>query len=107
MVLLTSAGLELGRGNAAGAEAYLRQVDLRTSAAARTRALTLIAQAQEIQGKTAGADASYRAAMAATTEEPRARYAAFLLHQGKREEAAGQLEAPENAERRATGLYRK
>ena len=108
VVLLTSAELELSGGNAAGAEAHLSRVDLRTSAATRTRTLTLLAQAQEAQGKTGEADATYREAMtAATTEEPRARYAAFLLKQGRREEAAGLLEALEKTERRATGLYRK
>jgi len=108
VVLLTSAELELARGNPAGAEAHLSQVDLRTSAATRTRTLTLLAQAQEAQGKLVEADATYREAMtAATTEEPRARYAAFLLKGGRREEAAGLLDALEKTERRATGLYRK
>ncbi|WP_034384838.1 hypothetical protein [Deinococcus sp. YIM 77859] len=108
VVLLTSAELELARGNAAAAEALLDRVDLRTSAATRTRTLTLLAQAQEAQGKTAEADATYREAItAATTEEPRARYAAFLLKQGRREEAAGLLDQMARTEQRATGLYRR
>ncbi|GAA5532964.1 hypothetical protein [Deinococcus aluminii] len=108
VVLLTSAELELARGNAAAAEGLLNRVDLRTSAATRTRTLTLLAQAQETQGKTAEADETYREAMtAATTEEPRARYAAFLLKHGRRDEAARLLEQLARTEQRATPLYRR
>ncbi|ANE43000.1 tetratricopeptide repeat protein [Deinococcus puniceus] len=108
VVLLTSAELDLARGNPADAEARLTRVDLRTSAATRTRTLTLLAQAQEKQGKVAEADATYQQAMtAATTEEPRARYAAFLVTQGRREEAAQVLEALAKTERRATNLYKR
>lgn len=108
VVLLTSAELELARRNPAAAEALLERVDLRTSAATRTRTLTLLAQAQEAQGKMGDADASYHEAMtAATTEEPRARYAAFLLEQGRRNEAAALLDAMEKTERRATPLYKR
>ncbi|GBF07801.1 hypothetical protein DAERI_170060 [Deinococcus aerius] len=108
VVLLTSAELELARGNAAAAESLLSRVDLRTSAATRTRTLTLLAQAQDAQGKPQEADATYREAMtAATTEEPRARYAAFLLKQGRRQEAQALLDALAKTEQRATGLYRR
>ncbi|MEF2279666.1 hypothetical protein V3W47_15330 [Deinococcus sp. YIM 134068] len=108
VVLLTSAELELARGNAAAAEELLGRVDLKTSAATRTRSLTLLAQAQEAQRKTAEADATYRDAMtAATTEEPRARYAAFLLGQGRRDEARQLLDQLARTEQRATNLYRR
>nr|WP_256488391.1 hypothetical protein [Deinococcus sp. HSC-46F16] len=108
VVLLTSAELELARANPAAAEELLERVDLRTSAATRTRTLTLLAQAQAAQGKVQDADATYREAMtAATTEEPRARYAAFLLEQGKQDEAAALLDAMEKTERRATPLYKR
>lgn len=108
VVLLTSAELELARGNAAAAESLLNRVDLKTSAATRTRSLTLLAQAQEAQGKTAEADQTYRDAMtAATTEEPRARYAAFLVGQGRQAEARQILDQLERTERRATNLYRR
>ncbi|MDL2343910.1 hypothetical protein QOL99_07075 [Deinococcus sp. MIMF12] len=108
VVLLTSAELELAREKPAAAETLLERVDLRTSAATRTRTLTLLAQAQAAQGKVEGADATYREAMtAATTEEPRARYAAFLLQQGRRDEAAALLSAMEKTERRATPLYKR
>ncbi|WP_102125651.1 hypothetical protein [Deinococcus planocerae] len=108
VVLLTSAELELARGNAAAAEGLLNRVDLKTSAATRTRSLTLLAQAQEAQGKTAEADGTYREAMtAATTEEPRARYAAFLLKQGRQAEAGQLLDQLAKTEQRATGLYRR
>lgn len=108
VVLLTSAELDLARGNAAAAEGLLNRVDLRTSAATRTRTLTLLAQAQDAQGKREEADATYREAMtAATTEEPRARYAAFLLKQGRRDEAGALLDALAKTEQRATSLYRR
>lgn len=108
VVLLTSAELDLARGNAAAAETHLNRVDLRTSAATRTRTLTLLAQAQATQGKAAEADQTYREAMtAATTEEPRARYAAFLLKQERKEEAATLLDALARTEQRATGLYKR
>ncbi|WP_104990049.1 hypothetical protein [Deinococcus sp. NW-56] len=108
VVLLTSAELELARENPGAAEILLERVDLRTSAATRTRTLTLLAQAQAAQGKRPEADTTYREAMtAATTEEPRARYAAFLLGQGRRDEAAALLEAMEKTERRATPLYKR
>ncbi|MBB5235034.1 hypothetical protein [Deinococcus budaensis] len=108
VVLLTSAELELARGDAAAAEAHLNRVDLRTSAATRTRTLTLLAQAQAAQGKPAEAEATYREAMnAATTEEPRVRYAGLLLEQGRRQEAATLLEAVAKTEARATPLYKR
>ena len=107
VVLLTSAELDLARGNPAGAETRLNAVDLKTSAATRTRALTLLAQAQEAQDKP-GADATYRDALtAATTEEPRARYAAYLVKQGRAAEARGVLDAIAKTESRATDLYRR
>ncbi|UBV41918.1 hypothetical protein LAJ19_09725 [Deinococcus taeanensis] len=107
VVLLTSAELDLARRDPAAAEGKLGHVDLRSSAATRTRTLTLLAQAQEAQGK-AEAEATYRQAMAAaTTEEPRARYAAYLVRQGRREEARPVLEALAKTEARATNLYRR
>lgn len=107
VVLLTSAELDLQRGQPADAEAKLSRVDLRTSAATRTRSLTLLAQAQEAQGKTE-VDATYQQAMqGATTEEPRARYAAYLIRQGRLEEAQPLLDTMARTEQRATNLYRR
>ena len=72
------------------------------------RTLTLLAQAQAAQGKSAEAEATYREAMnAATTEEPRVRYAGLLLEQGRRQEAATLLEAVAKTEARATPLYKR
>lgn len=107
VVLLTSAELDLARANPADAEQRLNQVDLKTSAATRTRTLTLLAQAQDAQGK-AEADATYQQAMvAATTEEPRARYAGYLIRQGRGNEARVILEQMAKTESRATPLYRR
>ncbi|GHF47465.1 hypothetical protein HNQ07_002782 [Deinococcus metalli] len=107
VVLLTSAELDLARQHPADAEAKLNKVDLKTSAATRTRTLTLLAQAQEAQGKP-DADATFQQAMvAATTEEPRARYAAFLVRQGRGGEARAVLEQMAKTESRATALYRR
>ncbi|WP_328774636.1 hypothetical protein [Deinococcus aquaedulcis] len=107
VVLLTSAELDLARGQAAEAESKLRRVDLKASAATRTRTLTLLAQAQDAQGKPE-ADATFKDALnAATTEEPRARYAAYLARQGRRDEARALLDALDKTERKATNLYRR
>lgn len=105
VVLLTSAQLDLARGRYAEAEARLQSVDLTTSAATRTRALTLLAHAQAEQNKPE-ADGTYQSALVgATSEEPRARYAAYLLRQGRPADAAEVLTALEKAEARATPLY--
>lgn len=107
VVLLSAAQLDLAQGNPAGAEARLSRVDLRTSAATRTRTLTLLALAQEQQGKPE-ADHTYReASQGATTEEPRARHAAYLIRQGRTEDARAVLQALEKSERQASPLYRK
>lgn len=45
--------------------------------------------------------------MGATTEEPRARHAAYLLRQGRPEEAHAVLDALAKTERQASPLYRK
>ena len=107
VVLLTSAELDLARRNPQDAEVKLSRVDLRTSAATRTRTMTLLAQAQEAQAKPE-ADDTYRQAMvAATTEEPRARYAAYLMGQGRGGEAKTILDQMAKTEQKATGLYRR
>lgn len=107
VVLLTSAELDLARGDAAAAEAKLSRVGLTSSAATRMQTLTLLAQAQAAQGKPE-ADATFREAMTgATTEEPRARYAAYLIAQSRNEDARAVLDDMAKAEARATPLYRK
>ncbi|ACO45445.1 tetratricopeptide repeat protein [Deinococcus deserti] len=107
VVLLTSAELDLQRGQPAEAEAKLSRVDLRTSAATRTRSLTLLARAQEAQGKLETAETYQQAMQGATSEEPRARYAAYLIRQGRAEEARPILEGLARTEQRATALYRR
>lgn len=108
VVLLTSAALDLAQGQPALAEQKLGQVELQTSAATRTQALTLLAEAQAQQGNLSGAEARYQEAMhAATTEEPRARYAEFLLKQGRTEQAQEVLNRLLQIENEATPLYRR
>lgn len=107
-VLLTSAGLDLAQNQPAEAERKLGAVELRTSAATRTQTLTLLADAQARQGNVTGAEQRYQEAMqAATTEEPRARYAQFLLEQGRITEAETMLNRLLQIENDATPLYRK
>ncbi|WP_230271214.1 MULTISPECIES: hypothetical protein [unclassified Deinococcus] len=107
VVLLTSAELDLARNDPADAETKLNRVDLKTSAATRTRTLTLLAQAQDAQGKPE-ADQTYRDAITgATTEEPRARHAAYLIRQGRAAEARALLDALAKTEQKASGLYRR
>lgn len=106
LVLLTSAELDMARTEPATAEEKLRRVDLKASGSTRTRALTLLAQAQEAQGQQA--DDTFRQAMlGATSEEPRVRYAAYLLRQGRHPEARELLDAMQKAEQKASALYRK
>ncbi|WP_261663752.1 tetratricopeptide repeat protein [Deinococcus sp. Marseille-Q6407] len=108
VVLLAAAQLDLAQGQPAQAEQKLTQVELQTSAATRTQALTLLAEAQTQQGNVSGAEASYQEAMqAATTEEPRARYAEFLLQQGRPEEAQAVVDRLLQIENEATPLYRR
>lgn len=108
VVLLTSAGLDLAQGQPAAAEQKLTAVELQTSAATKTQTLTLLAEAQMQQGNVMGAEQSYREAMhTATTEEPRARYAEFLLGQGRAAEAEEVLNRLLQTENEATPLYRK
>lgn len=108
VVLLTTAELALARGQLPEAEAHLSRVDLKTSAATRTHTLTLLARTQEQQGKLADADATYaQAVQGATSEEPRARYAQFLLQQGRKPEAKAMLEQIARAEKQASSIYRK
>ena len=106
VVLLTSAELDLARGQAGEAAEKLNRVDLKTSAATRTRALTLLGQALEAQGQDA-AGTYEQAMLGATTEEPRARYAAYLIRQGRHDEARAVLDAIEKTARQATSLYRR
>ncbi|GGR66229.1 membrane protein [Deinococcus seoulensis] len=107
VVLLTSAELDLARQEPAPAETKLNRVDLKTSAATRTRTLTLLAQAQDAQGKPE-ADQTYRDAITgATTEEPRARHAAYLIRQGREDEARALLDALAKTEQKASSLYRR
>ncbi|MFC6617364.1 tetratricopeptide repeat protein [Deinococcus radiophilus] len=108
VVLLTSAELDLAQGHPAQAEAKLTQVELQTSASTKTRALTLLAAAQTQQGNATGAEATYQEAMqTATTEEPRVRYAEFLMDQGRTEDAQRVLERLLQVENEATPLYRR
>jgi hypothetical protein len=107
LVLLTSAELALARRDPASAAALLERVDLKTSASIRTRTLTLLARAQTEQTQFDQADSTYlQALMGATSEEPRVRYAQFLIAQGRPEDARQQLDTLARTEKRAGGLYR-
>lgn len=107
-VLLTSARLDLAQGQPDKAARKLSRVELQTSAATRVQTLTLLAEAQAAQGDLSAAEASYQQAIqGATTEEPRTRYAEFLLQSGRREEAQGVLDRLLQIENEATPLYRR
>ncbi|GAA4023046.1 tetratricopeptide repeat protein [Deinococcus rubellus] len=106
LVLLTSAELAMARQDPASAAAQLKQVDLKTSASIRTRTLTLLARAQAESGL-AEAEATYQQAMTgATSEEPRVRYAAYLIAQHRPDEAKRELETLAKTEQRASRLYK-
>ena len=107
LVLLTSAELAQARRDPASAAALLRRVDLKTSASIRTRTLTLLAAAQAEQAQFSEAEATFQQALiGATSEEPRVRYAQFLMAQGRPDDAQRELSTLARTEKRASGLYR-
>ncbi|AZI41902.1 hypothetical protein EHF33_03335 [Deinococcus psychrotolerans] len=107
LVLLTSAELSMARCDPAAAAAHLKRVDLKTSASIRTRTLTLLAQAQAEQTLNSEAEATYQQALiGATSEEPRVRYAAFLIAQNRSADAKRELDIVAKTEQRASRLYK-
>lgn len=107
LVLLTSAELSLAKHNPAAAAGHLKRVDLKTSASIRTRTLTLLARAQAEQNLNSEAEATYQQALVgATSEEPRVRYAAFLIAQRRSADARRELDTLAKTEQRASRLYK-
>lgn len=107
--LLTElADLAMRRGDPARARELLGGIDLKRSAAVRTRTLTLLAEAAEALNEPQVAEGRYREAMTgATTEEPRAKFAHFLYKQGRQDEAKAVLADLERTWKRGTNLYRR
>ena len=89
------------------ARALLEQIDAMRSQAQQSKARTLLAQTHEHLGNPAEAERYYQEAMrTAISEEPRVKYAAFLLGHGRQEEARQLLEGVAKTYRRANNLYR-
>lgn len=107
LVLLTSAEIDFANLAYAEAERKLSQPDLQSSAATKTRALTLLARVQEA-ADSPQTDQTYQQALhGANTEEPRVRYVSYLQDQGRFTEAAEILATINKTEQKASHLYRK
>lgn len=108
LLLVELADLALAQGQPQRSLELLAGIDVRRSAAVRTHVLVLRAGAHAALGQPEEAEAAYREAMTgAITEEPRLKYARFLLEQGRREEALAQLDALRRTWQRASALYRR
>ena len=106
-LLYQLADLAFRRGKYEEARDLLERIESMRSQALQVRARTLLARTYEGLGKPERAERLYlEAARTATGEEPRVRYAQFLLSRGRPEEAAALLAQVEKTHRRANGLYR-
>ncbi len=87
---------------------WLAHIDVRRSAAVRVRTLLLRAEAHALLKEDEAAERDFRDALqGATSEEPRVKYAQFLLQRGRTEEATVLLDALRKTWQRANGLYRR
>lgn len=107
VVLLSSAELDMAQDQPHKAEEKLSQVDLKLSAGVRTHALTLLALAQAAQNKPVAEETFHFAIKNATTEEPRVRFAEYLLNEGRDEEARAYLSELARIEQEAGDIYLK
>lgn len=106
-LLYQLADLAFRQGKYPEARDLLERIEAMRSQALQARARTLLARTYEALSEPERAERLYtEATRSATGEEPRARYAEFLLTRGRREEAAVLLAQIEKTYRRANGLYR-
>ncbi|AFZ66547.1 PLDc N-terminal domain-containing protein [Deinococcus peraridilitoris] len=89
------------------ARSLLEQIDSMRSQALQSKAKVLLADTLVRLGDHERAERYYQEAMnTATSEEPRVKYAQFLLQRDRREEAQVLLAQVEKTQRRANNLYR-
>ncbi len=107
-LLTTLAELKFRQGALAEARAYLEQVDAMRSPTLGTRVKLLLAEVHSGLGDIAAAERAYQDSLrGAITEEPRVKYAAFLIAQGRSGEAQPLLTQMEKTQRQATSTYRR
>lgn len=106
-LLYQLADLAYRQGKYQEARGLLEQIDSMRSQALQSKAKVLLADTLVQLGEHERAERYYGEAMrTAISEEPRVKYAQFLLRQGRREEAGQLLAAVEKTYRRANNLYR-
>lgn len=108
MLLTTLGELKLRQGQLEAARAYLERVNAMRSQTLGTRVKLLLAEVYTGQGDAVAAERAYQDAMrGAITEEPRVKYAAFLIAQRRPDEARPLLAQLEKYRRSGTALYRR
>ncbi|WP_027482667.1 tetratricopeptide repeat protein [Deinococcus pimensis] len=106
-LLYTLGDLKYRQGRYEEARALLEQVDAMRSQSLAARVKVLLAETYVRTDQRDLADRYYRDAMhGATSEEPRARYAQYLVNEGRTDEARALLAQMDKTYRRANGLYR-
>lgn len=108
-VLLTTLGeLKSRQGHYEEARTYLERVDAMRSQTLHARVKLLLAEVYTHLGDMVAAEQAYQDAMrGAITEEPRVKYAAFLIAQGRQAEAEPLLAQLEKFRQRGTAMYRR
>ena len=108
LLLTTLAELKYHQGQLEEARAYLEKVDAMRSQSMNARVKLLLAEVHTGLGDPAAAERAYQDAMhGAITEEPRVKYAAFLIAQGRQSEAAPLLAQLEKFRKNGTAMYRR
>ena len=107
-LLYALAEVKYRQGRFEEARTSLERVDAMGSQALKNRVKLLLAEVSTQLGDPAAAERSYQEAMhGAITEEPRVKYAAFLVAQGRPDEAQPLLAQVEKIRRSAAGIYRR
>lgn len=108
VLMITFAELKYRQGQLEEARAYLEKVDAMRSQTLNARVKLLLAEVFTGLGDAAAAERAYQDAMrGAITEEPRVKYAAFLIAQGRQSEAEPLLAQLDKFRRRGTAMYRR
>lgn len=106
-LLYTLGELKYRQGQYEEARTLLEQVDAMRSQSLAARVKVLLAETYVRTGDTDKVDRYFQDAMrGATSEEPRARYAQYLVNAGRADEARDLLTQMEKTHRRANNLYR-
>jgi hypothetical protein len=108
VLMTTLAELKYRQGQFGEAHVYLEKVDAMKSQTLNARVKLLLAEVLMQLGDPAAAERAYQDAMrGAITEEPRVKYAAFLIAQGRQDEAEPLLAQLEKFRKNGTAMYRR